>query len=380
MIGIGVCAAALVIVLSVFNGMEQFTVSNFNSFNPDIKIELQEGKSFPTDSFPFQTIKKMNGVLAVEEIVSDLTLLHYNDKQILINLKGVGAHYIKTNHLDNIIVAGDAILEQNEYHYGIMGAGAAAIVQLYLDNTQSFQLYYPKRTKKNFANPAEAFHKRFLIPSGVFQSYTEYDEKYLFCDIAFARELMEYKGEVTSVEVFINSKTQVEKCRKEIEKLLGEKFSVKDRYQQESLIYKTLKSEKLIIFIILTFILLIAAFNIVGNLGMLIVEKREDINILYSLGASSKLTETIFLLEGMFISFIGGIVGICLGAIICLIQEKFHIVKLGNGEFSSLINYYPVALEMTDVLKVLLVILVISLIASLLPTKIMKAKADKKDF
>jgi len=374
MIGVGVSTTALVIVLSVFNGMELFTISHFNSFNPDIKIELQEGKSFPMDSFPFQTIKEIDGVLAVEEIVSDLTLLHYEDKQILVNLKGVSAHYIKANCMEDIIIAGDAILEQDGYHYGIMGAGAASIIGLYLNHAQSFQLYYPKRTKKNFANPAEAFNKRYLIPSGVFSSYTEYDEKYLFCDISFARELMEYEGEVTSVEVFIDQKMQVEKCRKKIENLLGENFLVKDRYQQESLIYKTLKSEKLIIFIILTFILLIAAFNIVGNLGVLIVEKREDIGILYSLGASSKLTETIFVLEGMFISFVGGIVGICLGAIICLLQERFHIIKLGNGEFTSLINYYPVAVKTTDLLLVVFVVLTISLIASYLPTKIIKKK------
>jgi lipoprotein-releasing system permease protein len=372
MIGIGVSTAALVIVLSVFNGMEQLIITNFNSFNPDIKIELLEGKSFSTDSFPFQAVRELDGVLSVEEVVSDLALLHYEDKQILINLKGVEAQYIKNNALGNIIVAGDAILEENGYQHGIIGSGAASILQLYLNRAQSFQLYYPKRTKKNFANPSDAFNKRYLIPSGVFTSYTEYDEKYLFCDITFARELMEYAGEVTSIEVFTSPKVQVETCRKEIEHLLGGKFSVKDRYQQESLIYKTLKSEKLMIFMILTFILFIAAFNIIGNLGMLIVEKREDTGILYGLGASSKLIQTIFVLEGIFISFAGGIAGIFTGATICWVQETFHIVKLGNGELTSLVPYYPVAVEITDLLWVLSVVLVISLIASWLPAKMMK--------
>ncbi|MDL2230793.1 FtsX-like permease family protein [Bacteroidales bacterium OttesenSCG-928-L19] len=378
MIGVAASSAAIVIVLSAFNGIEQLVSSNFNAFNPDIKITLSEGKSFPIDTFLFNKISSIEGVTSVHEVVSDLVLLHYDDKEALVALKGISESYPDANPLRSMLIDGDMIFNHNGFQYGYIGAGVAGTIHLNLRKAESLQLYYPKRTKKNFVNPADAFQKRFLIPGGVFVSNTEYDERYLFCDIAFARELMSYENEVTQLEVFISPKVKLEKSCGQIQELLGDDYIVQDRYQQEELLFKTMKSEKLIIIIILSFILLIAAFNIIGTLGMLITEKRDDIAVLKTLGASSKLINRIFTIEGILISAMGGLIGVILGILTCWIQETFHIIKLGSGDNLYIINYYPVAVEMGDIFLVLGIVLIISLLASFIPAKIIEKREVSK--
>lgn len=361
--------AALIIVLSVFNGMEQLVVDSFNSFNPDLKITLREGKSFETDSFPIAQLKSVDGVTAVEEVVSDLTLIEYDGKQHLLELKGVGPDYARNSGFDELLIDGDFDLQHDGCEFGVMGAIAAGILQVNLSGAELYKVFYPKRLRKNLGNPADAFNTRYLTPCGVFSSGTEYDDKYLICSIDFVRNLMSYENEVTSIEVFIKNEKELPAIQKKITEIVGDNFLVQNRFQQEELLFKTMKTEKMMIFAILAFVLLIAVFNIIGTLSMIIIEKKEDIAVLNYLGADRSLIRRIFMTEGMIISFIGGMAGMVLGWLVCFLQQTFHIIGFGNGETNYIVDYYPVKINPLDFFVVFVTIFLISVIVSLIPSR-----------
>lgn len=367
MIGIMVSTAALVVVLSVFNGMTDIIGGWFNALHADFEVTLREGKSFPTDSFPLDKLRQIPQVKAVNEIVCDLSLANYEDRQELLYLRGVPDNYLRDNHFENLVIDGDTALWKMEQPCAVMGTGVAGRMQINLLSYDLLKLYYPKRTKKNFSNPAEAFNTQYLMPSGVICTNTNYDDNYIFCPIEFVRALMRYEGEVTSVEIQLKEGAEVAEVRPIIEKMVGEKYYVKDKYEQEDSLYRTMKSEKFVIYLILAFILILAAFNIIGALGMLILEKKTDTAVLFSMGASKSLIQRVFVYEGLMVSALGGLAGTVLGALICLLQQTFHIVKLGGGGAHYIIPYYPVQIQIGDLLMVLLTILVISLLTSLIP-------------
>jgi ABC-type lipoprotein release transport system permease subunit len=371
-LGILVSSAALIIVLSAFNGLEGLIMSNVNAFNADLKIEPKEGKSFSIDSFPFEQIRQISSVKEVHEVVSDLTLLTYQDRQVMIEIKGVDATYGTDNQMDSIIIDGDYLLKKDDIYYGIVGAMAAGNIQLNLNSPEPLKLYYPQRNRKNLSNPANAFHTQLLYPAGVFMTYTEYDERFLFADIDFVRQLMDYEGECTSVEVLLKEKSDLGKVQNQIKKILGDKWTIRDRYQQEETLFKTMKSEKLMIVVILGFIMLLSTFNIIGTLGMLIVEKKRDIVILHNIGATKSFIKKVFLFEGLLVSMTGGMLGLVIGFTITLLQKTLHIVKLGNEGSHYIINYYPVELRLSDFGLVFLTLFIISLIVSIIPVKHIK--------
>ena len=377
MIGIMVSGAALVIVLSVFNGMEQMIGGWFNAFNPDFEITLAEGKSFATEAIPMDKIASLPEVSSVQEVVSDLTLATYGECQELVRLKGVSPDYLKREGYADMLIDGSFDLYHGSQPCAIVGNIAAGKLQINLLSYDLMKLYYPKRTKKNLSNPAEAFNTRFLHPSGVFNTNTTHDQTVVFCPIEFVRELMQYEGQLTSLEVQLKNSKDYAKVQPRIQELTGDKFIVKNKYQQEETLFRTMQSEKLIIYVILSFILLVAAFNIIGSLGMLILEKRSDTRILRNMGAPDTLLSRIFLYEGVLISCIGGLAGMALGAVICLIQEIFHVVKLGGGDH-YLVQHYPVAMQFTDFIWVGLTILAISLITSCIPALAMRRNTFKK--
>ena len=381
-VGVMSGAAALIIVLSAYNGLEQLVADSFNNFNPDFKITATEGKSFDVSTFPLQKLQKLEGVKSVEQVVSDMVLIEYADKQYLIDLKGVDDDYVDhlTERKKDLLIDGSFDFtadtaqwneEQNVIwengDYGVMGSRAAGNLRLNLNSPELIKLYYPQRKHKSLARERDLL-KRYLVPGGVFESQTEYDDKYLFCSIDFARSLMSYEGEATSVEIFLDNSANASQLQKQVQAIVGEKFTVQNRYEQESLLFKTMKTEKIVIFVILAFILLIAIFNIIGTLAMMIIEKREDTIELNYLGADKSLIRRIFVLEGMIISFCGGVVGMVLGGVICALQSAFHIVKIGDGTGSYIIDYYPIKMEMMDFFIVFATIFLISLLASLLPT------------
>ena len=376
-IGIIISTAALIVVLSVFNGMEKMIGSWFNTFNPDFEITLAEGKSFDVDSFPSAKIASLPEVAGVYEIVSDLVLTTYNDRQELLRLKGVPGNYFASHNYQDILLDGTFDFYQGEQPCAIVGSIAAGKLLINLRSFNLLNVYYPKRTKKNFADPTQAFNTRHLFPAGVFSTNTDHDQTYVFCPIEFTRDLMQYEGQATSMEIQLKDSRLYKKTQKKIEQMVGPAYQVKNKYQQEETLFKTMQSEKLIIFVILVFILTVAAFNIIGSLGMLILEKRSDTAILHSMGAPAELIQRIFLYEGMLISGIGGVVGMIVGSLICFIQQTFHVVKLGNGDGNYLISYYPVNMRFTDFVWIGLTILAISIITAAIPARALK-KASLK--
>lgn len=379
MIGIMVSSAALIIVLSVFNGMEGLVRTSFNSFNPDYQILPKEGKVFAIDTFPMAELQKLEGVQAVYEVVADMTLMTYNEKQLLVSVKGVSPDYLQGTGIDTLLIDGNATLQYSEGPAAVLGAVAAGNIQLNLHSSEQLKVYYPKRLLKNLADPTKAFNIDYIIPAGVFASYTEYDEKYVFVPLDFARSIMNYENEVTSVELKLNDTKDYAKIRHSVENILGDHYVLKDKYQQEESLYKTMKSEKLMVFVILAFILVVAGFNMIGTLSMLIIEKKDDLSVLYAIGARNSLVRKVFLVQGSFISLFGGLAGLLIGLLICLIQMKFHIVGLGDGSSGYLINYYPVRIEALDCVMILFTILIISVITSYIPIRYMKnIVVDKK--
>lgn len=372
MLGIMVSSAALIVVLSVFNGMQDMIGGWFNAFNPDFEITLVEGKSFEVDSFPKAKIAQLPEVAAVSEVVSDMVLTTYQERQELLRIKGVDVQYKDRNHYDDILIDGTFDFYRGDQPCAVIGTVAAGKLLIHLNSYDRLKLYYPKRTKKNLANPTDAFNTQYLYPTGVFCTNTSYDQDYVFCPIEFARDLMMYQGQATSMEVQLKNFADYQKVQDKIQNIVSDKYKIQNKYQQEASLFKTMQSEKLVIYVILAFILLVAAFNIIGSLGMLILEKQNDTAILRSMGASQGLVQRIFLYEGMATSLLGGIGGMLLGALICFLQQTFHIVKLGGADSNYLIQYYPIQMHALDFLIVLATILVISLLTSFLPAQKLK--------
>jgi len=340
--------AALVIVLSVFNGLQDLITSTFNRSNPPLKIEVKEGKMFSLEDrhFFIGDLEKVEGVKAVEEVVSDLILVAYHEKQTLATLYGVSENFPALSGLEETTIDGD--FEVGSENGIVFGQVVAGLLSIELYDFESVKLYYPKRSKKSLVNPIDAFQTCYARPVGVFASYTPYDENALFVSKKLAKELFELDTKVSFIALYLNENAKLGKVQKKIEQIVGDDFTVQNQMQQEALLYKTIKGENLTVYLILGFIFVIATFNIIGILGMLIIEKKQDISILHTLGASKALLKKIFLIVGAMIGIFGGFLGICIGLICCLIQQHFGVISLGNAESSYIISAYPVSIAFVD--------------------------------
>lgn len=366
--GVTVGTMALIIVLSVFNGFESLIVSLFNSFNPDLIITVKKGKTFDLTTFPLSDIKKLPGVYAVTEVVEENALLKYRNNQYLATIKGVSQDYEKTSGLDTMLIEGSFNLYEYNQPRMIMGAGIAYYLNASLqDQLYPITVYLPRREGAVTMSPEQAFNSKNLFPSAVFSIQQDFDSKYAIVPLDFVRELMNYKNEVTSLELKITEGYPVEDIKTKIKSIVGTSFEVKNRFEQQALLYKVMKSEKWAIFFILTFILIIAAFNVISSLTMLILDKKQDIAILHSMGANTQLIKKIFLLEGMLISIGGAILGLVFGGLVSWIQQKFEIIRLGGGSGAFVITAYPVELQIFDFLIVFFTVIVIGWIVAWYP-------------
>jgi lipoprotein-releasing system permease protein len=381
--GVAAGTMALIVVLSVFNGFENLISTLFNSFNPDVKITAVTGKTF---TFPTKTtleITSIPGIVKYIEVVEDNALLKYRDNQHIGIIKGVSGNFTVLNRLDTMITEGTFTIRQNGTPRAVIGAG----VQYYLgvnlnDFTTPLSIWVPRRTASLSDDPTSAFKSENISVSGVFSVQQDFDTKYVIVPIDFARNLFEYSNELTSIELEIASGYNDGKIIKQLEKILGGKFLIQNRFQQEELLYKIMKSEKLSIFLILSFIILIAAFNIVGSISMLIIDKKRDIGILKSLGAENSLIKKIFLSEGLMISVTGCLIGLILGFTLCVLQLKFGLVPLGTHQGAFIVNYYPVKMQFTDFVFVFIIVFLIGLLASWLPVRRISSRylSQKIDF
>lgn len=374
-VGVTVGTMALIIVLSVFNGFETLVKSLFNTFDPDLKITLVEGKTFLPDELAKNDIKNIPGLIRYTEVLEETALLKYQNRQALVTVKGVSEDFETFSGLDTMIIQGDLLLQNGNLNYMILGYGVAYTLGANLnDYLNPIMVYAPRRSGFIGSLPEQAFTNRTIFPSGIFSIQQDFDIRYVIVPLRFARNLFGFDNEITAIEIGLHPGVRTEKVKEEIRQIAGNRFHVKDRYEQQELLYKIMKSEKLAIFLILGFILFIATFNIIGTLSMLILDKRKDIAVLHSMGASETLIKRIFFAEGILISFSGAILGMILGTLICFVQIQFGIVPLNAGGGSFVIDAYPVELQFIDFIYVLLLVLAIGLPAVWYPVHQIKKK------
>lgn len=372
--GIIVGTLALVIVLSVFNGFSDLITSFFSRFDPDLKITPAEGKMFDPQQQEIQRIKNHPDVIHYAEIIEDVVLLKYGNQVYPAIMKGVPDNYRQYTSIDSLIVDGEFFLEKDGINYVAVGQGVAFYLGLSPRFPEPLQVYVPKKGNQVLINPARAVSQGLVYPSGVFAVLEEVDSKYIIVYQPFAARLFESGTQISSIELGIKPDANIKKIQKEIKKNLGNVFHVKTKYQQHDLVYKTMQSEKWAAYLILIFILIIASFNILGSLSMLIIDKKEDIMILQSMGATSKTIRMIFLFEGWLISLVGAVTGTLLGLLLCWVQITFGIISLpSNGSF--LISAYPVRVVFSDILIILVVVLFIGFLASWYPVKYISKKS-----
>jgi len=371
--GVTIGSMALIIILSAFNGLDNLVRSLFSTFDPDLKITVAEGKTFSSEHENIKKLKAHEGILYLSEVIEENALLRYGEKQYIATIKGVGDDFIKMSGIDSMIYDGEFLLKDQKNSYAIVGQGIASTLSMGLNFITPIQIYVPKRTKNVILTPDKAFNRKYIFPSGIFAIQQDFDSKYIIVPIDFARELLDYTVELSSIELKIDPSYNQDRIQEELQALLGNEFEVKNRFEQQEFVYKIMQSEKWAIFLILTFILIIASFNIIGALSMLIIEKKKDIETLRNLGANLKLIRKIFLLEGWMISILGAISGLILGSIICTLQQQFGLVKIQGGE-SFVIDTYPVSMEIPDFLFVFLTVLLIGFLAAWYPVRYITRK------
>src|SRR6056297_1016983 len=302
-VGVAVGTMALVVVLSVFNGFEGLIKSTYNAFDPDIKITPEKGKTFIVSGDDrFQQVEKLAGVDGFSRVVEENALIRYDDKQHIGRIKGVEENFQDLSGVDSMITNGRFVLEENNREFAVVGRGVAYFLSISLNFMEPLNLYVPERGQAATYNPSDAFSRKYIFPSGVFSTQPEYDKQYIIVPMEFARQLLDYDKEVTAVEIRVSDQFQINRLEEEIQEILGEGFIVQNRYEQHEVFYKVMQSEKWYIFLILTFILIVASFNIIGSLTMLIIDKKTDILILRSLGANLKTIRKIFFIECWMIS------------------------------------------------------------------------------
>ncbi len=364
---LGVCVGtfSLVVVLSVFNGFDGLIKSYFSMLDPDLKITLREGKFFdpsPVDSL----LRAIPGVAQYARVIEGNALLTYEGRQFIATMKGVSSNFSKISGIDSLIVDGKFTLMSEENMFAIPGQGVASYLGISLSFTTPIHVYVPKKGLKASLNPEQALNYGSIYPSGVFALLEEVDASTVFVPLGFAANLFEAEDRVSALEIKLAEGYSAKHVRKEITEKIGTGFWVKNKYQQHDSLYRTMKTEKWTTYLILAFILVIASFNILGSLSMLIIDKKEDIAILQSMGASDSQIRRIFLYVGWLISAAGTVAGIILGTAVCWIQIRYKLITL-PGQGSFVISAYPVDIRLTDLVLVFTVVLLIGFLASWYP-------------
>jgi lipoprotein-releasing system permease protein len=371
--GVAVGTMALIIILSVFNGLEKLVTSIFNTFDPDIKITAAEGKTFVADSAKLKLLSEINGVACYSLAIEENAALKYDEKQHIATIKGVDENYALVTGIDSSMWDGKFLLRApGGRSYAVIGAGIAQYLGLRINFVEPLWIYVPDKTSTSIINQDEALNNDYIFPSGVFQIEQEYDSKYIYVPLDFARDLIEAGNEISSIEVKFSGKAEEKKVEKDIINIYGAGFVVQNKYEQQEIFYKVMRSERLAIFFILTLILIIASFNIIGSLTMLIIEKERDIEILKSLGANNNLIRKIFIFEGWLISIIGAIIGLISGFLVCWLQQEYGIVKL-QGE-TLIVDSYPVVMKFFDFIVVTGTVLLIGFWAAWYPVRYLTKK------
>ncbi len=370
--GVVIGTMALVIILSVMNGFQKIIASNLSSFDPPLKIELKEGKTFSMADAPFQKIKQVDGVSKYSQILEDNALISFRNRKCIATVKGVDDEYSNVTGMDTTVTQGYFMLRTDNNNFTVVGRGLAITMGLQINLTDPMVIYYPKKGRTSMFGMGGDFTSNEIFPIGVFKSDGQVESKYLLTSIEFARNLFDAPDRLTAIEIGVSPSADLKQVKKNIEKIVGDKFTVKDRYEQHDMIYKTIHSEKGFVFLFLAFILVIASLNIIGSLSMMIIDKKEDIGTLRSMGANTSLIRRIFLLEGWLISVIGAIIGMSIGLLICWIQIEFGVVPFPEGSF--ILKAYPVDVHISDLFFILLTVLTIGFVTAWYPIRFISGR------
>ncbi len=374
----GVCVAtiAMVCAMSVFGGFQGLVGGLLSKFDPEIKIVAKEGKTLDPQTKKFQEIRNLDNVAIFTEVLEDNVILKYRGRQVPAALMGVSDNFPQLVDIDSILFDGEFKLQDEINYFGTIGVDLAMKVGVGAGFAYPLEVYAVKRKEKvNLVNPSSSFSSEAVYITGVFRTNQEiYDSQKLIVPIKLTRKLFDYETEVSSVELRLKDIKKSNQTQSEIQAILGDQYKVQNRYQQQETTFRMMSMEKWMTFLILSFICLIAVFNVVSSLSMLIVEKKADIFILRNMGADNKLISRIFLFEGWMISIIGAISGVILGLLLCFAQQTFGLIKLGSGGGIAIVDAYPVVVSFSDVCFVFITVLVIGLLAALYPARYLSNK------
>ncbi|MDU1889682.1 MAG: FtsX-like permease family protein [Dysgonomonas sp.] len=367
--GIAVATMALVCALSVFNGFTEVVAKTFSAFDPELQIAPAQGKVFDPSDPKVEEIKKLPEIAFVSESLEENALLKYGERQEPIVMKGVSPEFVDLANVNELIIDGNFILREGDIENGVIGGGLAMLMHVRANFFDPVEIYVPKRNVKvNPANPSTAFDREDVFISGVFAlNQAKYDDQMLIVSIGLARELLRYDNEVSTLDIKLKDGADLKAVQGKIKDILGENYLVKDRFEQQEDLFRMVSIEKWVTFLILAMIMMIAVFNVVGSLSMLIIEKTEDVQILKNMGANNNLITKIFLFEGWLISFIGTISGLALGLGACLLQQYFGIIKLGSSPGAFVIDAYPVEVQIMDIVLIFVVVSIVGFLAVLYP-------------
>ena len=377
-VGISVASFALIVVLSVFNGLEDVISLLNNRLTPDIQISSSVGKTIDLQSFPSERLLSVQGVDYVVPTLTEDALFRANDKQHIGQVKGVGADYEKIERIKEVVFNQDTmLLSDGDYDFAVPGAGVAWYLGINAYDPYSVvRVYVPKRGNASSMSLENSFNSDVLSVQSVFATEQEMDEKIVLVPFQWLSELLEYEDKATEMELFLSQNADVRKIKKEVKSMLGDGFVIKDQQEQQETLYRIMRSEKWAVYAILTFILILATFNVVGSLSMLMIDKRKDSEILKAMGADRNFLQRVFMNEGLLISVVGGIIGLVIGILAVLLQQHFGFIKFGSGGGNYIVDAYPVLLKMKDVFVIFATILAVGCTSAFLTVRHAMKKED----
>ncbi len=369
--GIAIGTMALIIVLSAFNGLETLVEDLYASFDPDLKITVVEGKTFNANEFPKDKVLAIAEVEFYNSALEEVALIKYQDKQTVATIKGVEEIFYTMTGMDSLLIEGEIRHHSEKYNNIIMGWGIADKLALFIsESVYQVGVIVPKRGTKKGLSPGSEFNRKTANATGIFSVNPDFDTKYVLGELEFVQKLLKHKNRLSSVELGLKKGSDWNKVKAKVQAVVGNNYRVQTRYEMNELIFKTNKTEKWITFLILSFILVIASFNIIGSLTMLIIDKKKDVWILKTMGANNSIIRKIFFAEGMLINFLGAFSGMAIGAFICWLQIQFGLLRLAGG----VVDFYPIELNMVDFVNVSVIVIIIGLIASWYPVRILTKK------
>lgn len=375
--GVALATLALVCTLSVFNGFQELVAGMFTAFDPELKITTTEGKTFDSRDSLVKLVRELPEVEVSTLSIEENAMVQYKGRQAVVTIKGVEDNFEQLTEIDSILYGyGKFVLYDEIVDYGIMGAQLSSTLGTGLRPIDPIEVYAPKRGQQvNMANPTSSFEQAYLFSPGVVFAVNQekYDATYVLTSMDFARRLFDYDTEITSLELKLKEGTNTGTVQRKIQQLLGADFRVQNRYEQQADVFRIMEIEKLISYLFLSFILLVACFNIIGSLSMLIIDKKEDVKTLRNLGADNRLIVRIFFTEGCLISLIGALIGIVGGIGLCLLQEHYGLIALGTqGGF--VVDAYPVSVQVGDVVLIFVTVLAIGCLSVWYPVKYLSKK------